>query len=444
MKIDDSYPQLKPGTASNVIKSVRQGAAFLANLEIWLVGGAIAGSVAMPRFLPVAVGVAAAFWLVRWMAAGRLSVRTPADWPISLLVVMVPVTLWATALPEETIPQVLRLLTGAALFYSLANWGSSATRLRWLVIGMILAGLGLALMAPFSVEWFTSGKLAFIPSSIYERFTLLVADTVHPNVMGGYLAIFMPLSLAWLIFNWRDTSWVKRAGLVFSAVIMAGMIILTKSRGAWMALGGVLMLLILLRWRWGKWVLASVVLGAGIGIYLVGLNPVLEALSTSDTISGIDGRVEIWSRAIYMIQDFPFTGIGMGSFMRVADTLYPFFLMGPGQIVHAHNLFLQVTVDLGIPGFIAWVSILLLVVVAAWQVYGYGRVRNNNWIAGIGAGLLGSQLALVIHGITDAVTWGLVRPAPLIWGLWGLTMAAWYVYVYAAATHHEDPAQALV
>ncbi|HEX6303159.1 MAG TPA: O-antigen ligase family protein, partial [Anaerolineales bacterium] len=137
-------------------------------------------------------------------------------------------------------------------------------------------------------------------------------------------------------------------------------------------------------------------------------------------------------------------GIGMGSFMRVADTIYPFFLMGPGKIVHAHNLFLQVAVDLGIPGFIAWVSILLLVVVAAWQVYGQGRTENNHWISGIGAGLLGSQLALCIHGITDAVTWGLVRPAPLVWGLWGLSMAAWYVYVYPAATRHEDAAQALV
>ena len=40
-------------------------------------------------------------------------------------------------------------------------------------------------------------------------------------------------------------------------------------------------------------------------------------------------RLEIWSRAIYMLQDFPFTGIGMGAFRQVANLLYPFFLAGP-------------------------------------------------------------------------------------------------------------------
>jgi hypothetical protein len=33
-------------------------------------------------------------------------------------------------------------------------------------------------------------------------------------------------------------------------------------------------------------------------------------------------------------------------------------------------------------------------------------------MAGLGAGLLHSQLALVLHGLTDAVTWGMVRLAP--------------------------------
>ena len=66
----------------------------------------------------------------------------------------------------------------------------------------------------------------------------------------------------------------------------------------------------------------------------------------------------------------------------------------------------------------------MLVSFAVWQLYQHGRRTGDGWVAGIGAGLLGSQIALVVHGLTDAVTWGMVRPAPIVWGLWGITIAA--------------------
>jgi putative inorganic carbon (HCO3(-)) transporter len=44
-------------------------------------------------------------------------------------------------------------------------------------------------------------------------------------------------------------------------------------------------------------------------------------------------------------------------------------------------------------------------------------------MSALGAGLLASQAALVIHGLTDAPTWG-TRPAVEVWAIWGLAMAA--------------------
>ena len=54
----------------------------------------------------------------------------------------------------------------------------------------------------------------------------------------------------------------------------------------------------------------------------------------------LDSRVEIWSRALYALQDFPFTGVGLGTFRRVVNLLYPLFLVPPDvDIAHAHNIF---------------------------------------------------------------------------------------------------------
>lgn len=401
---------------------------FFASLEIWLVALAVGASIASERALEPALAVAGAFWLIRLLAYGRLTVRTPADWAIGLLILMLPVTLWATALPDITRPQVYRLLTGIALYYAVVNWATTLPRLRLLLAGSWLAGISLALIAPLSVEWIVD-KLAFIPASLYERFSLLLSDTIHSNVMAGQLVILLPSALALPLFGWRQLDWLQRLLSGIAILVMGSILLLTQSRGALIALGATLLLLTLLRWRRSGLLLTICALMAALAVPLVGPTTILDFLSSNVTFRGAEGRLEMWSRALYMIQDFPFTGVGMGLYTEIADVFYPFFLITVDAAPHTHNLFLQVAVDLGIPGLVAWLAILWLVMFGAWQVYKHGRLSGNGWVAGIGAGLLCSQIALMVHGLTDAVTWGMVRPAPVVWGLWGLTMAAWRVLV---------------
>jgi putative inorganic carbon (HCO3(-)) transporter len=93
----------------------------------------------------------------------------------------------------------------------------------------------------------------------------------------------------------------------------------------------------------------------------------------------------------------------MGTFSQVANAMYPFFLAGPdADIPHAHNLFLQVAVDLGLPGLVAWLASLLLVILASWQVYRQGWTVGQSarlpYLAGLGA--------------------------VIVWAVWGVVMAA--------------------
>ena len=66
-------------------------------------------------------------------------------------------------------------------------------------------------------------------------------------------------------------------------------------------------------------------------------------------------------------------------------------------------------------------------------VYRSGRHRGDGRMTSLGVGLLGSQVALVVHGLTDAAIWGQVRTGVLVWAIWGLwefTFAiAWDFYV---------------
>ncbi len=376
---------------------------------------------------PLALALIAFFWMIRWLAYGRPTVRTAADLPIVGLLLLLPVTLWATALPDMTQPQVARLLIGVGFYYAIVNWADSSKRVRQLAFGVVLASLFLALGGTVSTRWQNRAKLAFIPVSFYEYLPTLVSDTIHSNVMGGMLLFLLPVTLAIGLFSWRTLDRFERLLTLVTVFVTTAVLLLTQSRGALLALACVLVILVLLRWRWGWLLLPIVFLITAFVIRVFTLGTVLDFLTADDTFSGFEDRVEIWSRAIYLIQFFPFTGVGMGTFAPVADFFYPSFLVRPGLVPHAHNIFLQLAVDLGILGLMAWLMTFMTVLSTSWKLYSTGRQGDDKWLMGLGAGLLGSQVALITHGLVDAVLWGMVRASPIVWAVWGITIAAWHV-----------------
>jgi hypothetical protein len=104
--------------------SISPHAVLLANYEIWVLALLVAG-----------------FWIVRWLAYGQLSRRTPIGWPIFLVTLTVPVILWRISYLEAAVLQVYPLVCGVAIFYAIVNWAVNETRLRWLLLGRVVLGL---------------------------------------------------------------------------------------------------------------------------------------------------------------------------------------------------------------------------------------------------------------------------------------------------------------
>ena len=427
---------------------MRRLAAWLADHEIWWLVPTVPLLVFPGRWNPVGLALLPLPWLCRWVGQGRLTVSTRLEWALFSLLMMVPVTLWATALPEVTLPALYQLLAGVAAFYSVVNWASSEKRVWWASLGLVALGLALALIAPVGVQW-SAGKLPGL-SQIYGRFPLLLKDPINANVMAGALALIMPIALALALPGWGRKRASAEARPYFRAIatiamglsflLMAFILLLTKSRGAYIAMAITLLIIAVLRNRWFlvglPWGLAGLV----VAWWRLGTQPLVDLLMTTQAIGGWEGRQEVWSRAMYMVQDFSYTGIGMGSFGKVANVMYPFFLAGPdADIPHAHNLFLQVGVDLGLPGLVAYVALLTGCFCMAAQIYKSqisksqisksqiadhkSKICNPQSLA---AGLLGSLTALVVHGLTDAATWG-TKPSVIAWVVFGLAVALYRV-----------------
>ena len=414
---------------------------------VWLACGA---SLLSSQLLLPAAALIVAVWVLRWVVLRKALAATPADLGILGLVLMAGVSLLISPLPELTRPQVLRLLIGIATYYATAEAVAlhlpTAATARRISLILLLIGTALAAIAPISVDWYANKGL--IPAAAFSRFIVIFSDSVHPNVMGGTLVLFLPFGLALVLFAWRHLRPILRIAVVVAMAVMLAILLLTQSRSAYLAFAASALCVALLRLSLTRPKLALVVAilsVLGIGFIFAGLILQVPPFNAGNATQGIDasvnGRIEIWSRGIYMVQDFPFTGIGMGLHAKLVELMYPYFI-NPVPLVHAHDLFLQIAVDLGLPGLIAWLATLLVVITSAVLFFrdrSQNRVQNraasntppaqqttsNLDQISLAAGLIASQVALVIGGLSDAVTWGGIRTAPLVWVLWGAAVGAW-------------------
>ncbi len=349
---------------------------------------------------------------------------TPLRWPILLLIFMSGVSLLVTADSTSTAAQVTRLLAGIAGFVALVNWARSRQQLFLSSLFLLTAGALIAILAPVIVRW-NQAKGIPIPNAIYESFPLLFSDAVHPNVMVSIMVMLLPLPLAYLLLSYRrgpwplSTRWAQIL-LLLALILMSIVLLLTKSRGGYVA-GIIGILTVLWYSRWRILALVLTLLTTGLGIWLI-----ISAEQQATTLVGeladagtMAFRQQIWRIASWMISDFPFTGVGMGTFNDVAMRLYPLpAVSDPG----AHNLYLQVGVDLGIPGLIAFASILILAIYMSSSSISSLAAQDNRAFRALSVGLLAGITALLFHGLIDVTVWG-TRVGFLPWLMIGLVTA---------------------
>lgn len=355
---------------------------------------------------------------------------TPANGPIALLLLTLPLTLYATTWPEITRIAVAWLLLDIAVFYAMFLWARTQRRLRLGAFLLVMAGGALALVAPFGVDWIKDAKGFLNFSPIYDAIPRLIDERIHPNILAGALAAVSPLSLAlWTADAGHLSSVVRRLWSVvcgLSSILILAVLVLTKSRGAWLGTAVGLGIVLIYRWPRLRWPALSLVVLLLIAGLMIGPTQVAQALAAAPVVGGWEGRLELWSRALEAIADYPFTGIGMGTFDRVVPLRYPYVLLAGAELAipHAHNLFLQVAVDLGLPGLVAFVALLGIVLTTAVRsARAWAREQD---LALQAVGLAAGLVAVLVHGLLDAASWG-SKPAVFIWALMGLIMAHYAV-----------------
>jgi len=113
---------------------------------------------------------------------------TPAHAPIALLLLTLPLTLYASIWPEITRVAVAWLVLDIAVFYAVFLWARTERRLRLGAFLLVMAGVALALVAPFGVDWIEDAKGFLNFSPIYAAIPRLIDERIHPNILAGPLS----------------------------------------------------------------------------------------------------------------------------------------------------------------------------------------------------------------------------------------------------------------
>ena len=380
-----------------VLAAVMPLAAVTAAREIALVGTALFGAawLVLGRVRPRATALG---WAVGAFAlASALSVVTAVDRSYSL-----------GELRAET-------LKGLICFFAAANLIRRPEHVRqlWSVL-LVMAGImGLGGVVLFFADGGRTPTIAMRASSLHYGY----------GAFATYLATMWPLVLVGL---WWVREKRARAGLwavVFLTLVSA---YLTISRGCWLAMVVESALIGIGLARRRKRVAMAVAAGALAVVVILGALPGARhgerlgmLLKDPAKVGGTLGDlISVWSFSLKQIAAHPFTGIGVGrhSFSKA----FPEFRATHQPLLwHAHNMWLDVALQMGVQGVVALGWVFVAGFRRLWPRVAPGRGQM------VGLFCLGVAVMLVGFGVRNLTDDFFADDSALmLWLLLGAGMAA--------------------
>lgn len=319
---------------------------------------------------------------------------------------------------QQLTPMTALLLTSTVLFsvtLFVGLWAAYDRGAALLRFGSLQTGLGLMM----AIGWFgryrtkTILGLAGLGCVLWAA-ALGAAYGLGFNENSGAVAssimLLLPLAGVGVWWQWQCRQWLL-LGLGAVALLLAVLGFLgTLERTAWIGLAAGLAGAGYLAWRRqptagaypSLYHLGDGLLGIG-ALGVMTLYLLLLFIPTWDGLisrTGVGGalleRLALWRESLAISRDYYFTGSGLGMTAMIYST-YVLSMHDP-YWYHAHNLYLQVALEQGIPGLLTFLMMNGLLLSIAVTTYLKGSTYEQPfWLAAIAA-----QLASLTYGLLDA------------------------------------------
>jgi O-antigen ligase len=243
------------------------------------------------------------------------------------------------------------------------------------------------------------------------------------NQFAAGLVAGLPIAAVFAMRRATPPGWRLLAGL--GATIMVFAIFSTLSRGGLVALAAALPAAVIIAGRWRARVVAAGLALLGMALVYFTMFASLPARERVTNVGGGTGRLDLWTVGGRMVEDNPLIGVGAGNF----TTSSVHYLIRPGLIERgdfiisqpkvAHNTYLQVAAELGIPIAALWIGIILFSVgcaAAAARVFARSGDESLELLArGVFVSLVGYLAAIMfISEMYSKLLWLLLAVGPAL------------------------------
>ncbi|GAA2629389.1 O-antigen ligase family protein [Actinomadura fulvescens] len=213
------------------------------------------------------------------------------------------------------------------------------------------------------------------------------------TVVGYAMVIVVAAALAW--------PGRRRLVLLPLAAVLGLALVLSLSRGVWLAIIAGLAVMLVARSRALAWRMAvgtsaaAIVVVCGLGVqssaFAERAESIAASISTPDRSVG--DRFSLWTTAVTIWQDHPLVGVGVKGFPAYRDGYAPLQLSSASEtqdpvngylrqpLLSPHNQYLLVLSEQGVLGLAGFV---VLLGALAWRVVAVRRRRDAAWLAGAG------------------------------------------------------------
>jgi O-antigen ligase len=329
----------------------------------------------------------AAFVVEAYRARLRLEWRSPFTIPAAVFLVAGAISVVVS--PEQVKGLGLYrayLVEPIAFYFVLGHVLSSALRAKLVLAGLAaggaVAGLANAFVIVQAIRHHTLVLALPPPVVIYNT----------PNAVALYLVPLIGIAAS--LFLYDRERWVRPVSAAF-LLIALGATFLSLSRGGYLALAVIaLILAIINRYRW--YLLPAVVV---VGAALSRVPPIASRLAHEfdlhDPNNTFVSRMDLWQATLRMLRDHPLFGGGLFGFAKTIQA----YRGGVYEenLIYPHNIVLNMWTETGLLGLASFL----------WLLVQTFRVSWNGWTSGprawraIQLGIVLAMVAVIVHGLVD-------------------------------------------
>ena len=288
--------------------------------------------------------------------------------------------------------------------------------------------------------------------NVYMIENRLAGTFKAPNYLGAYLALSLPFVLGFFIASWQSLRKQKyRIWIIFTlgivVVMMAVNLALTLTRGAWIGvivaifvISLYLIVVSLVKMKSVSGVLKCVLIGViflsmifGAYVYLMPQHIKTRVDTLIERPTGFMGeRPQWWGISLDLIQKYPITGVGMGRFRHEAQ------LNASSDVhdipYHAHNIYLHIAVEQGIPSLLLFLWMVGLFWKQIWEIRSNIDDEGYFWRMGTFIGGSGFLISALVYGLADYIFHH--RSLLLFWFIIGII---YYIQIHKDEIYDNSP-----